>query len=253
VATIFVDLFLMKINMFYPANKKGFTIIELLVTVSIIAILMAVAIGSFGPAREKSRDAQRQTDLRTVEAALALYKNKYGEYPAGCNPPTTGTTPSWSGQPGSGYECNPTSTQYIVGLAPEFIPKLPTDPRLNADETYSGYVYTTNADQSVYKLMALNTVETENVDSNNAFFRCGQDLDQSTASLSHDDPQICERSPQIATGSYNAQVSKNNECSDSDLFQTTYAISAGFSTDSSRNASQPLKSQEYDTENVRCR
>jgi prepilin-type N-terminal cleavage/methylation domain-containing protein len=233
-------------------KKPGFTIIEILVTVSIIAILVTVSIGSFGPAREKARDSQRQTDLRTVEAALALYKNKYGEYPAGCNSPTTGNTPSWSGQPGSGYECSPASGQYIVGLAPEFIPKLPTDPRLNADETYSGFVYTTNADQSVYKFMTLNTVETEDVDSNNAFFRCGQDLNQSAASLSHDDPQICERSPQIATGNYNVQVSKNNECSNPALFQTTYAISAGFSTDSSRNGPRPLKSQEYDTEIVRC-
>jgi prepilin-type N-terminal cleavage/methylation domain-containing protein len=245
----------MKINMFYSANKKGFTIIEILVTVSIIAILTAVTIGSFGPAREKSRDSQRQTDLRTVEAALALYKNKYGVYPAGCNPPTTGNTPSWSGQPGSGsgYECDPASTQYIVGLAPEFIPKLPVDPRLNADETYSGFVYTTNSDKSVYKFMALNTVEAEEVTERHLFFRCGQDLNQSMASLSHDDPQICERSPQIATGNYNVQVSKNNECSNPALFQTTYAISAGFSTDSSRNGPRPLKSQEYDTEIVRCK
>ncbi|MFT5831891.1 MAG: prepilin-type N-terminal cleavage/methylation domain-containing protein, partial [Candidatus Paceibacteria bacterium] len=146
--------------MFYKKHT-GFTLIEVLVTVSIVAILIATVITSFGPARERSRDSQRQTDMRTVEAALALYKNKYGVYPAGCNPPTTGAATSWSGQVGTDYECpllgsGEPNNRYIVGLAPEFIPVLPTDPKLNG--TDSGYVYTTNDDQSVYKFMALNTV-----------------------------------------------------------------------------------------------
>jgi prepilin-type N-terminal cleavage/methylation domain-containing protein len=239
-------------------KKSGFTIIEILVTVSIVAILMAVTIGSFGPAREKSRDSQRQTDLRTVEAALALYKNKYGEYPAGCNLPTTGNTPSWSGQPGSGYECSPASGQYIVGLAPEFIPKLPTDPRLNADETYSGFVYTTNDDQSVYKFMALRTVETETVDLSSALFRCDDSYDTSPNQLvingsliSFEDDRICRNTPTGPTGPANASSPPRSVCSTSGDYSTTYAISAGFSSNI-RGASVPERGMEYDTEIVRC-
>ena len=149
----------------------GFTLIEMLVTVSIMVILMAIAVASFGSAQEQSRDAQRKTDLRTVEAALALYKNKYGSYPGACNGPTTGGSPEFSGQVGSTYACDPSSTQYIVGLAPEFIPALPVDMELNG--TNSGYVYAVNSEGSVYKFMALNTVESETVTDNHPFKSCG--------------------------------------------------------------------------------
>jgi prepilin-type N-terminal cleavage/methylation domain-containing protein len=247
--------------MFYKKHT-GFTLIELLVTVSIIAILVAVSIGSFGPAREKSRDSQRQTDLRTVEAALALYKNKYGVYPAGCNPPTTSNTPSWSGQTGSGYDC-PTGNRYIIGLAPEFLPQLPVDPRLNADETYSGFVYTTNSDKSVYKFMALNTVEAEEVTERHLFFRCGQEFtstqteNDATTGASYNDSEICERVPINLGSNYNpngGSFETPTQCTDVDQYGASYAISDGFSDDvRGLTGANANKGREYDTENVRCR
>lgn len=243
-------------------TTHGFTLIEMMVTVSILAILVTTVVVSFGPAREQARDAQRQTDLRTIEAALTLYKNKYGVYPEACNGPTTGGSPLWSGQAGGSYECGSGSGQYIVGLAPEFLPELPVDPKLNGND--SGYVYTTNEDRSVYKLMALNTVEGEEVEEGHPFFRCGQEYRGSSIGTggtgsggSYQDSMICLRvPPNLSATNYTADSTwspNNSACRDSGKYQTTYAISAGFSDDSrGLSSSFPDKGREYDTEIVRC-
>lgn len=141
-------------------THTGFTLVELLIAVAIVGILASVLLMSLNGSTAQARDAERQADLRALQSAVELYKLKYGRYPAGCRDTTSSWTGNWSGQAGSGYQCA-SGNQYIVGLAPEFIPVLPTDPKLNPAFANSGYVYTTNPEGTVYKIMALNTVETE--------------------------------------------------------------------------------------------
>lgn len=230
-------------------QKKGFTLIELLVTVSIMVILMTIAVASFTTAREQARDAQRKTDLRTVEAALALYKNKYGRYPEACNGPTTGGSPEFSGQVGSTHACNPSSTQYIVGLAPEFIPALPVDMKLNG--TNSGYVYAVNSEGSVYKFMALNTVETEEVELGDEFSRCDTSWYSGFGTTSYEDPGICRRTP--ANGSGPAGTNAMTACTTPTVYRISYSVSAGFSSDrGAASFSRAEYGREYDTEVIRC-
>ena len=50
-------------------DEKGFTLIELMVVVLIIAILIAIAIPTFLGARERSQDRQAQSNLRNAFAA----------------------------------------------------------------------------------------------------------------------------------------------------------------------------------------
>lgn len=50
--------------------KKGFTLMELLVVVSIMGILIALGTVSYTTAQKKSRDAKRKGDLRGIQNAL---------------------------------------------------------------------------------------------------------------------------------------------------------------------------------------
>lgn len=161
----------------------GFSVIELLVTISVIAILLGITIYGIDNAQAKARDAQRQSDLRLVQNALELYKNKHGRYPAGCN-----GAANWSGQTGTSYACSTAAhgDTYIIGhdstdpnqvfaFAPAFIPSLPTDPGTVSGT--EGYVYTTNADGTVYKFMVKNTVEADQIDYNHPFKSCDRTND----------------------------------------------------------------------------
>ncbi len=198
---------------------KGFTLIEVVVVVGIIAILAAVIGVNVADSGMKSRDAKRQADLQTMQSAIELYKNKYGRYPAQCA--TSGTSAEgWSGQLGTYYECTGTNTQYIVGLAPEFIPVLPKDPKLNGPA--SGYAYRVNTAGTVYKLMARSTVESENVNWAHKFSSCnvisGQGASNDILSGGW-----------CVTGISWSSNSKPPQCDETNaIFQKSYGVWGGF-------------------------
>ena len=61
---------------------RGFTLVELILVMAIIAILTTFITGGLGSSQVKGRDAQRKSDLRQMASALELYYQDYGEYPA---------------------------------------------------------------------------------------------------------------------------------------------------------------------------
>jgi len=69
--------------MIMKKNANAFTLVELLVVVSIIGVLTTLVAANLNSARERARDAQRKSDLRSIQTALRLYYNDNGEYPAG--------------------------------------------------------------------------------------------------------------------------------------------------------------------------
>ncbi|WKZ25732.1 MAG: prepilin-type N-terminal cleavage/methylation domain-containing protein [bacterium] len=62
-------------------TKKGFTLVELLVVVSLIGVLATLVIANMNSARERARDTQRKSDFRNIQTALRLYYNDNGGYP----------------------------------------------------------------------------------------------------------------------------------------------------------------------------
>lgn len=138
--------------------KHGFTLIELLVTIAVIGILASIVYSNLSSTGGVGRDAKRKADLRNMQSAIEQYKNKKGVYPSeGCVVESDG----FSGE----NDC----LAYISGLAPEFISVLPHDPKRL---TNVGYAYTTNSAGTVYKLMAVGTVESETVTSESEFKSC---------------------------------------------------------------------------------
>ena len=60
-------------------KKNGFTLIELLVVIAIIAILAAILFPVFAKAREKSRQAACQSNLKQIGLAIRMYAEDYDD------------------------------------------------------------------------------------------------------------------------------------------------------------------------------
>lgn len=108
-------------------KKHGFSLIELLVSISIIAILMALAIVSFGSAQVKARDARRMQDMSLLQKAAEQYYMIAGsKYPNTGAVVSVGTTWASGSQTilesfpqdprsvGSSYVANVTDTTYCI-------------------------------------------------------------------------------------------------------------------------------------------
>lgn len=114
-------------------RTQGFTLVELLVVITIIGVLATLIIANFSTARARARDARRKNDLQQIKTALRLYYNDFQRYPQasseqirGCGSTTyaSQTACNW----GSAFS---TSAQ-------EYMKQIPTDPLNNSSQ---GYVY----------------------------------------------------------------------------------------------------------------
>lgn len=93
--------------------KKAFSFIELIVVVTIIAVLSLVGMVNYSSANKKSRDARRISDLEKMRMALEMIKQVGTTYPISANSlvplylDTLPTTPK-----GVGYSYGQTSGGY---------------------------------------------------------------------------------------------------------------------------------------------
>jgi prepilin-type N-terminal cleavage/methylation domain-containing protein len=74
--------------------RPAFTLVELLVVITIIGMLMALLIPAIGAAKEQARRAQCVENLHNVGLALANYESSHKTYPGWRNTVTTGTSGS---------------------------------------------------------------------------------------------------------------------------------------------------------------
>jgi prepilin-type N-terminal cleavage/methylation domain-containing protein len=78
--------------------QTGFTLMELLIVVVILAILAAIVMPQFSSSGIDAREAALDTNLGVLRTAIQLYRGQHGVYPgavtavsAACAPGTTGT------------------------------------------------------------------------------------------------------------------------------------------------------------------
>lgn len=93
-------------------QNKGFTLIEMLVTATIAAMVAAAGLVSYTTVNRNARNARRQSDLEQLKAAIELARTEDGDYqkiPGGANPtPDTPYTCSsdmdcWEDDAGGGF------------------------------------------------------------------------------------------------------------------------------------------------------
>ena len=94
--------------------KKGFTLIEILVVVSIIGILTTVTVVSLNYAKKKATDIKSVTELDQLKKAIELYRTDKGKYPGGENKDynffaTDSSVNTGLGCPSSAYEWSDSS------------------------------------------------------------------------------------------------------------------------------------------------
>ncbi len=130
-------------------RQGGFTIIEMLIVVTILAMLAGILVPVLEDSASSARDARRAADLKAVQSALEAYKRANGSYPD--------TSGQWLGDASNygskGYD----ATGYIPGLVPDFLPALPKDPDSTYPSAEAGYMY--KSDGTDYKFVINETPE----------------------------------------------------------------------------------------------
>lgn len=61
-------------------NQKGFSLLELLVVISIIGILIALGAVAYSTAQRKGRDAKRRADIKAYQDGFEQYHADNGDY-----------------------------------------------------------------------------------------------------------------------------------------------------------------------------
>jgi prepilin-type N-terminal cleavage/methylation domain-containing protein len=148
---------------------KGFTLVEVLVVISIIAILATVLYASFGDARTEARNRAVQAELKEVQLALELYKAQEDRYPEPTDPDVIfslgGATfedcPTYVSLFGYYFSSYIACEDTEAGLSPiynlldkGFLAEFP-DPA-DAANSACDYIYVVDEDGEYYKLIAEN-------------------------------------------------------------------------------------------------
>lgn len=94
-------------------NRKGFTLVELLVVVAIIGLLSTLAVVALGNARQKARDARRVSDIKQIQTGLELYFSDNNSYPIVAAATVLGSTGQTLSS-GAGFSTTASGTTYMA-------------------------------------------------------------------------------------------------------------------------------------------
>lgn len=116
----------------WAMRKSGFTIVELLVVIVVIAILASISIIAYTGVQNRASDARRESDIQTIKKSIEAYKASTGAYPAVTS----------ANQDSSAFE-----TSYVTGSfldtikANGIVTSIPVDPTNNSTYFYRYFLY----------------------------------------------------------------------------------------------------------------
>lgn len=129
-------------------STSGFTIVELLIVVVVIAILASISVVAYTGIQGRARDSKRQADLKMVVNTLELYRVDNGGYPR------CGATGAY--QAGGSLSGGFLSSCVADELVPNYIASIPVDP---IDVAPNRYYYAVG-----YKKVTVNSFNSSQTD-----------------------------------------------------------------------------------------
>lgn len=90
----------MRTDSLKKSMQKGFTLVELLIVVIILAILAAIVVPQFSASTDDAKVSSLKSTLAGIRSALDIYYQQHGHYPSFVA--ATGTAACAAGTPGAG-------------------------------------------------------------------------------------------------------------------------------------------------------
>lgn len=103
-------------------HTNGFTIVELLIVIVVIAILATITIVAYNGIQQRARDSQRRADISTIVKALEMYYTDNGQYPPGLCTANCSINGGWSSTADGSWK------NLASQLVPKYLSSLPADP-----------------------------------------------------------------------------------------------------------------------------
>ncbi len=103
--------------------RKGFTLVEILVTATIIGLLSTIGISGFQAITRSGRDALRKSDLEQLRSALEIYKSENQKYSTATTSCVADLTSAYINP----YPVDPSKTTYKYCYVPAADPALTYD------------------------------------------------------------------------------------------------------------------------------
>lgn len=117
---------------FRRSDRRGFTLVELLVVIVVLAVLAAIVLPKFVGASQRSREAALRADLKLLRNAIAAFNADTAVYPASLADLAATSAPA-SGKTAAGTDQNITASDWHG----PYIEEVPTDPINGAAFSYS--------------------------------------------------------------------------------------------------------------------
>lgn len=136
-------------NLLVKYKTSGFTLVEIVVAITIIATLSTIALTSFNGIQAAARNAKRKADLEDIKKALFFYRNASATF----NPHGKGCT-SWGAAVSNaawGFEgtnpCNTCSCPLKNTLSPYLKGGVAYDPKYKDDPNKDYFLYVLDDDR----------------------------------------------------------------------------------------------------------